>query len=252
MSKKTIKIALAQILCISGDRSGNFLRIEAALIEAKAQKAAIIVFPESTVLGWINPDAHVLATPIPGADADFLCFLAKKYQMYVCIGLDEKDENQLFDSAVLIDNQGKLLLKHRKINVLPDLMSPPYAVGNDVSTIETQFGKIGILICADSFQTDLLQRMAQQKPDLMLIPYGWAAAENEWPEHGKSLENVVKNAAEKLNCPVIGTDLIGEVGHGPWAGRIYGGQSVACDKNGQILAIGKDRERDIVVVEITL
>ena len=113
-------------------------------------------------------------------------------------------------------------------------------------------GKIGVLICADSFQDDLLERMAIQKPDLMLIPYGWAAPENKWPEHGKALEKVVQNAAKKLNCPVIGTDLIGQVGHGPWKGQIYGGQSVACAKNGQVLTIGKDRERDIMVIELIL
>ena len=213
MVQKIIKIALAQILCISGDRSGNFLRIEAALIEAKAQKADIVLFPESAILGWINPEAHTRAMPIPGADADALCLLAKKYHVYICIGLDEKDGSQLFDSTILIDNEGKILLKHRKINVLPDLMSPPYSVGNDVKTVETPFGKIGVLICADSFQDDLLEKMAIQEPDLMLIPYGWAAPENKWPEHGKALEKVVQNAAKKLNCPVIGTDLIGQVGH---------------------------------------
>lgn len=251
-AQKTVRIALAQILCIDGDRSGNFQRIEAALIEAKGQKADIVLFPESSILGWINPEAHTRATPIPGADADSLCLLAKKYHVYICIGLDEKDGSQLFDSAILIDNEGKILLKHRKINVLPDLMSPSYAIGKGVQTVETPFGKIGVLICADSFQDDLLERMAIQKPDLMLIPYGWAAPENKWPEHGKALEKVVQNAAKKLNCPVIGTDLIGQVGHGPWKGQIYGGQSVACAKNGQVLAIGKDRERDIMVIELTL
>ena len=89
-----------------------------------------------------------------------------------------------------------------------------------------------------------------QKPDLMLIPYGWAAPEKDWPQHGKELEKVVKNAAQKLNCPVIGTDLIGQVSHGPWAGQIYGGQSVACDKNGKVLKIGKDRESEIIIVEV--
>ena len=235
---------------MDGDRAGNLLRIENAMIEAKTKKAAIIVFPESAILGWINPDAHTRATPIPGTDAQTLCDLAKKHQLYVCIGLDEKEGDKLFDSAILIDDEGKILLKHRKINVLPDLMTPSYAVGDGVSTVKTKFGKIGVLICADSFQEDLLQKMAMQKPDLMLIPYGWAAPEKDWPQHGKELEKVVKNAAQKLNCPVIGTDLIGQVSHGPWAGQIYGGQSVACDKNGKILKIGKDRESEIIIVEV--
>ncbi len=250
--KHQVKITLAQILCINSDRAGNLLRIENAIILAKESKSDIIVFPESAILGWINPEAHKIASTIPGFDSDYLCKLALKYKIFICIGLDEKDGNELFDSAVLIDDNGKIILKHRKINVLPDLMSPPYAIGNEVNTVETKFGKIGLIICADSFQDDILQKMLVQKPDIMLIPYGWAAPENEWPQHGKELEKVVINVAKTLKCPIVGTDLVGQVSHGPWKGQIYGGQSVAVDKNGKVLKIGKDREPEISTVTIML
>jgi predicted amidohydrolase len=108
------------------------------------------------------------------------------------------------------------------------------------------------MICADSFQDDLLNDMAAQKPDLLLVPYGWAAPENKWPAHGKELQKVVQNAAKIVNCPVIGTDLIGQIAHGPWTGQIYGGQSVAANAKGDIIALGKDRERDIIVFEIKI
>jgi predicted amidohydrolase len=131
-------------------------------------------------------------------------------------------------------------------------MSPPYAIGNEVNAVETKFGKIGLIICADSFQEDILQKMLVQKPDIMLIPYGWAAPDNQWPQHGKELEKVVIHVAKTLKCPVIGTDLVGQVAHGPWKGQIYGGQSVAVDKNGTVLKIGKDREPEISTVTIML
>jgi predicted amidohydrolase len=249
---KTIKIALAQIFCLDEDRSGNLLRIENAIKEAKAQKADLILFPESAIFGWINPVAHQKASPIPGADADILCQWAKKYDIYICIGLDEKEGEKLYDSAILIDNEGKILLKHRKINVLPDLMSPSYSIGKGVQVAETKFGKIGLMICADSFEDSLLQEMKSLQPAFLLIPYGWAAPEEKWPEHGKELQKVVQNAAKIINCPVIGTDLVGQISQGPWAGQIYGGQSVAADAKGNILALGKDRERDILVFELFL
>jgi predicted amidohydrolase len=251
-NKKSIRIAMAQIFCLDGDRSGNLLRIENAIKEAQAQQADMVLFPESSIFGWVNPVAHERATPIPGGDSDSLCQLAKKYDIHVCIGLDEKDGDELFDSAILIDNQGVILLKHRKINVLPDLMTPQYAVGKGVQTVQTQFGKVGLMICADSFQDDLLKEMAAQKPDLLLIPYGWAAPENKWPEHGKELQKVVQHAAKTVNCPVIGTDLIGQISHGPWTGQIYGGQSVAANAKGDIIAVGKDRERDILIFNVDL
>lgn len=247
-----IKIAIAQILCLDGDRAGNLLRIENAIAEAKAQDAALVAFPESCLLGWINPAAHERAYPIPGADSDALCALAKKYNVHICIGLDEKQGDQLFGAAILIDKEGIILLKHHKINVLPDLMNPSYSIGNEVSVAETSFGKIGVLICADSFQEELLHRMALQKPDLMLIPYGWAAEENAWPQHGENLVKVVQKVAQTIHCPVVGTNLVGQISQGPWAGRIYGGLSVACDKNGEIIRIGKDREREVAVISVDL
>jgi len=245
---KTVKVAMAQIMCLDGDRSGNLVRIENAMAEAKEKHVDIIVFPESCILGWVNPDAHKNACTIPGDDSKTVCALAKKYDLYVCIGMDEKEGDMLFDAALLIDNQGAILLKHRKINVLPELMNPPYAVGKQVEVVKTKFGKIGILICADTMQDDVVDKMQAQKPDLLLVPYGWADQEKAWPEHGQALAKVVKGVSNKLNCPVVGTNLIGQISHGPWTGQTYGGQSVAFDVKSNTLLFGRERERDINVV----
>ncbi len=250
--QKEVTIAMAQVFLLDGDVAGNFARIENAIIEAKSKGAEIVTFPESSLLGWLNSAAHKRANPIPGADSDKLCAMAKKYKVYLCVGLDEKQNENLYGAALLIDDNGKILLKHRKINVLSELMTPPYSVGDAVETVDTKFGRVGLLICADSFQEDLLTRMQAKKPALLLIPYGWAAEESEWPEHGKELRKVVQNAATKVGCPVIGTDLVGEISDGPWKGRTYGGQSYAADKTGKVIGVGKDRDRDILVVRVRL
>ena len=250
-SKGTVKVAMAQIFCLDGDRSGNLVRIENAIVQAKEQGAEIVTFPETSILGWVNPDAHVRAYPIPGGDSDRLCALARKYQVFICIGLAEKDGDNLYDSALLIDNTGSILLKHRKINTLDALMTPPYTKGDQVQAVDTRFGRIGLLICADSFQEEVLLKMKEQKPDWVIIPYGWAANENDWPEHGKELLGVVQHAATVFQCPVVGTDLVGEITHGPWQGMVYGGQSVAVDQNTKVIATGKDRDKDIVILDIS-
>ncbi len=249
---QNIRIALAQIFCLDGDRSGNFVRIENAIHEAKAGEADIICFPETVILGWVNPDAHERACPIPGRDSESLCKLAKKYEIYLCAGLAEKDGKKLYDSAVLIDKRGRILVKHRKINILTELMSPPYTPGNGVNAVETVIGKIGLLICADTHEDEILERMADLKPDLLLVPYGYAEKAENWPEHGKELERVVKNAGRKTGAVVVGTNLVGEMTKGPWKGRIFGGHSIAADKNGKTLTIGADRDRDISIISIRM
>ncbi|MBA7646917.1 Glutamine-dependent NAD(+) synthetase [subsurface metagenome] len=246
----TIRAAICQIFSLDGDRFGNFVRIENAIRQAKDGGANIICFPEAVILGWVNSDAHQRAYSVPGKDSDRLCELAKKYQVHFCAGLAEKDGLDLYDSAVLIDDKGQILLKHRKMNILTELMTPPYTAGNQVNTVETKFGKIGLLICADTHKDKILNRMAALKPNLLLVPYGYAELENKWPAHGKQLEKVVKKAARKTAAPVVGTNLVGEITKGPWKGRIFGGHSAAADKNGKTIAIAADRDRDIKIVHI--
>jgi predicted amidohydrolase len=246
------KIAMCQIPIFYGDRKGNFVRIENAITEAKSHGAEIACFAESAILGWLNPDAHIRACTIPGPDSDLLCEIAKKYKTHLCIGLEEKDGARLYNTALLIDDQGRILLKHRQINIPQKLMSPPYTAGSDsdISTANTRFGKIGLLVCADTHNESILDRMAALKPNLLLVPYGYAEQESNWPRHGQELQRVVTNAAKRTGIVVIGTNLVGEIAKGPWAGRVYGGQSVAADKTGKIIAVAKDRDRDIRIISI--
>ena len=252
LSQAKVRVAVCQILVIDGDREGNFRRIEYALEAARAKHADIATFPESSVLGWENPDAHARATPIPGTDSDRIAALARKYGMMIAIGLDEKDGDRLYDSAILVGKTGKLLWKHRKLNVLAELMDPPYSIGDrdGIGVVDTEFGRIGVIICADTFVDEYAQRVASLKPDLMLVPYGWAAQVEKWPAHEKELERLVADRAKMWKCPTIGTDLVGEMTHGPWKGRTYGGGSVVADASGRLLEILRDRDTDLRVVEL--
>jgi len=252
--ERNARIAVCQILCIDGDRQGNFRRIEYAVEAAASSRAALACFPESCILGWENPDAHRAAEPIPGADSDRISSLARKHNLMIAVGLDEKDGGALYDSAVLVDQTGRLLLKHRKINVLPELMTPPYSQGSpeDIRAVDTNLGRIGLLICADTFTEDHLARMRARRPDLLLVPYGWAAQTHEWPDHGKKLIELVSHVARTVGCPTVGCDLVGQMTHGPWAGRTFGGQSVVADRDGNVLAVGRDRDVDVMVVEVSV
>ncbi len=245
-------IAMCQIVIIDGDRSGNFVRIENAIAEAKSKGAELVCFPEATMLGWLNADAHVRACTIPGPDSEQLCELAKKYAAYICIGLEEFEMGRLFNSALLIDDRGQILLKYRQVNVPQKLMSPPYSAGNesDIAAVNTRFGKIGLLICADTHREDILDRMAALKPDLLLVSYGYAEDEQKWPAHSQDFHKVAAEAAKRTGAAVFGTNSVGRISRGPWSGRIFGGHSIAVDKTGNIIDTAKDRDRDVKIVPI--
>jgi predicted amidohydrolase len=249
-----LRIAVCQTFCIDGDVEGNLRRIAYAVEAAARQGAAVACFPEACVIGWINPNAHELAQPIPGALSNRIAALAKKHEIMIAIGVCEKDGDALHDSAILVSADGEILLKHRKINVLSELMTPPYARGSieDIRVVETPIGRVGMLICADVFKNEIVAASAAQKPDVLLIPYGWAAETSEWPEHGTELAAWVAHTAKRAGCPVVGADLVGAISTGPWKGKTYGGQSVVCDENGKVLAVLRDRDAEVRVVELAL
>lgn len=246
-----LRVALCQTE-VGPDPAENLARIEAAVEKAAAQGAQLACFPEACVFGWVNSAAHERAEPIPGATTDRLAALAREHGMMIALGLAEKDGDVLRNTVVLIDVDGRLLGRHRKINTLDELMDPPYAPGADASAsvFDTCFGRIGLLICADTFVDAHVQELAAQRPELVIVPYGWAAPTEAWPDHGASLHAWIANTARVCNAPVIGVDSTGQIHDGPWTGYVLGGQSRAVDARGERLATLPDREPAVVVVDL--
>jgi len=55
-----------------------------------------------------------------------------------------------------------------------------------------------------------------------------------------------------MDSEKIGTDLVGVISKGPWAGQVYGGQSVGADGTGEILFVLKDRDVDLGLITIRI
>jgi N-carbamoylputrescine amidase len=172
----------------------------------------------------------------------------------VAIGLAERDGPNLHNTAVLIDIDGSLLAKHRKVNILSELMDPPYQPGPGAhdSVVDTRYGRIGLLICADTFQDETVAQLAEQQPDLVIVPYGWAAPAGDWPQHADSLHAWISHTARRCKAPVIGVDSTGELHTGPWQGFVLGGQSMACDADGNPLEVLPDRAASTRIVSLTM
>ena len=125
--------------------------------------------------------------------------------------------------SILISDEGKILANTgRTTSWVSDGSS--LHPGNGITVVDTKFGRIGLLICADTFLEDNLIAVRRQHPDLVLIPYGWAAKEKEWPQHGEELHKTIRNAASKIACPIVGTDLVGTISMVPGQVRCMAGK----------------------------
>jgi predicted amidohydrolase len=237
-----MKIAMAQMLVEGGKLAENLKRATEAIAAAKTQGAQIIVLPECLDLGWTHPSVQNLAQPIPGSTSEILAQAAKKAGIMVVAGITEKEDARLYNSAVIISADGKILRHHRKVNEL-DIAQHIYSLGNSVETVDTSLGRVGLAICADMSQPDggLGQALGYTRAEIILSPAAWAVPpdhDNQKEPYGALWKKSYSSLAEKFGIPVIGVSNVGKIEGGPWNGWNCIGCSLAVGADGQILAQG--------------
>jgi len=135
------KLGLGQMLVESCKIEENLRRAEEVVKKSSQEGCQAIILPECLDTGWTDPSARELARPIPGETSDRLLQMAKDNEVMVVAGLTELDGSRIYNSVILIDETGKILLKHRKINVLT-IAQDLYSIGNMLSVTETRFGLV--------------------------------------------------------------------------------------------------------------
>ena len=88
------------------------------------------------------------AEPVPGPITRLMAQQAAKHRMYVLCNVRELHEGEPFNSAVLIDREGNIAGRYRKVYPWFGEGSVPGREG--VPVFETDFGKIAALTCFDS------------------------------------------------------------------------------------------------------
>ena len=218
---KKFKLALVQMMVVGGDREANLKHAKEMIEEAVANKADVILLPEAMDLGWTDPSALTEAQPIPGGQtSQLLISLAKKLGVFICSGLIEKDGDKVYNSAIIVDPSGKIVLTHRKINEL-DIGHPYYSLGNKLNVCQTPLGTIGLLICADAnTQNHVLTRsLAFMGADVILSPSSWAVPpdhDNNKDPYGSLWENAYMPVAKDFAVWIASSSNVGKMTAGPW------------------------------------
>jgi predicted amidohydrolase len=248
-----LKLAAAQVLTNDGDFPGNLHRVSVAVKNAKAGGADLVAFPETSLDGWMYNRAIKAAPPVPGNWSDTIGQLAAAHSIWVLIGIVETDGDLLYDVAILVDASGRLVMKHRKNNIVCGNAGCNYSPGRNVSVAETPWGKVGVLICADTFKPDVVARMAALRPDVLLVPYGFQAPPEQNVGNGNTLVQRVAMTAKAVGAPTAGINNVGAVGgntgtpgHASMGvANTYCGWSNWADRSGKTMAVAADRDTDL-------
>jgi predicted amidohydrolase len=252
-----MRLALAQLLVEGGEAARNLERAEKLIAQAAQQKADIVLLPETIDFAWTHPRSINEAEPIPGKYSNAICEMAKKYGVYICVGLTEKTPEGNYNTSIFVNSNGEIIHKYSKINLLT-VEFPYYKVGGSLSVVDTPWGKIGINICADNYYDSLhightLARMGAQ---LILSPSSWtvdySVTEIDDPYKDKWYKPFLI-LASTYNIIVASTTSVGYIVGGPYEGKKMVGCSLIVDKNG-IIAQGLFNEfaGDLTITELTL
>jgi predicted amidohydrolase len=154
----------------TGSKEGSVQAFLKALDQAAAGKPDIVCLGEGiTVVG--NGQSYVsLAEQVPGPTTDKLGDKARQHNMYIVAGLYERQGPAVYNTAVLIDRQGKVAGKYRKVYLPREEIEAGLTPGMAYPVFETDFGRIGMMICWDLQYVDPARALAAQGAEMILMP----------------------------------------------------------------------------------
>ncbi len=159
--------------------------------------ADLILLPEGiTVVGTDKRYGDVAET-IPGPTTKTLGDLARKRKSYIVAGIYEREGQVVYNTAVLLDREGKVAGKYRKV-YLPREEMEQLAPGNDFPVFKTDFGTIGIMICYDVFYADPARGLAGNGAEIVLLPI-WGG--DQTLAKARAIENQIYLVASGYDHP---------------------------------------------------
>ena len=252
-----MRLALAQLLVEGGEPERNFERASALVKQAADGGADLVLLPETIDFAWTHPSSLKEAKPIPGPYTDYFANLARTHQLYILVGLTERTDQCNYNVAVLFDRSGEMIHCHRKINLL-EVEFPFYEVGQSLSVIDTEFGKIGINVCADNYidSLHLGHALARMGAQIILSPSSWTVDYSIHEGMDPYMDKWLKPfqiLASYYNIIVASTSSVGYIVGGPYEGKKKVGCSLVVNKDG-VVAKGKFNEfaGDLKIVDIEL
>lgn len=256
--KNTVTIGLIQTN-VSEDIAANMDKA-ADMIKKAAKKGAQIVclqelyrtkyFPQAE-----KKDASKLAEAIPGGSTHLFSGLAKELGIVIIVPVFEKAESgRYYNSAVVIDADGKLMDTYRKSHIPHDPLfyEKNYFKAGDFGyrVYKTRYASFSVLICYDQWFPEAARICTLKGADILFYPtaIGWIKynmpTEDDWQD---AWETVQRSHAIANGVHVAAVNRVGEEGE-----LKFWGSSFVCDSFGKVLKRASKENEEILVVQLDL
>ncbi len=255
--EKTVTIGLIQT-SVTNDIACNMEKTVRKIREAAGKGAQIVCLQELFRTTYFpqeeKRDASKLAENIPGESTEVLSQLAKELEIVIIAPLFEVSNGKYFNSAAVIDADGKLLGVYRKIHVPQD----PYfyeksffAKGDrGYCVLKTRYATVGVLICYDQWFPEAARINALLGAEIIFYPTAigyikdYESTDGDWHNAWKTIQ---RGHAIANGVHVAAVNRVGEEGEL----RFWGG-SFVCDSFGMILKEASDNSEETLIANVNL
>ena len=170
--KTHFKIGIAQINPRLGDVAANLALYEQAIVQAKDERVALLIFPELSLTGYHLRD--MVATVALRQDAPELTRLKELSKSVSCVaGLVEESPDFCFYNSAVYLSAGDIQHVHRKVYLPTYGMFDEqryFARGNTVRAFDSPYGRAAVLVCEDLWHPSTVCIAALDQALLLICP----------------------------------------------------------------------------------
>lgn len=215
-----MKIAIAQINVHIGNFSGNLARIRAAVKEAKAQGADLVLLPELTTVGYPPRDFLEFSDFIAQADEMVEALKADAHGIAILVGSTTvnpvPEGKDLYNSAYFLADGEIKAIQHKTLLPTYDIFDEYryFEPAHEWQVVEYMGKRIALTICEDLWNVGNenplykicpMDEMIGQKPDLILnlsaSPFSF--------DHAEDRVHVLRANIEQYHLPIFYTNKVG-------------------------------------------
>ena len=168
---RKVRLATVHFVPRGGKTPEGNCRLFAPLVaEAARQKADLVVLGEALTYCGTGLTMAQAAEPIPGPSTEFFGRLAKQHNLYLVPSLVERVGHLVYNTAVLIGPDGRIVGKYRKVTLPRGEIEEGVQPGNEYPVFQTRFGKVGMMICYDGFFPEVARQLSIRGAEVIAWP----------------------------------------------------------------------------------
>jgi predicted amidohydrolase len=227
------KIAVVQYRAEFGQVETNIDRLTAYAEEAAKNGANLVLFPEGAIVGydsgseiWCEPGLSTFSTndgstrqcrdvssvaelvPFDNTTQYWRAFAIDK-KIYVLFNIIEASAGDYYNTLVALDPLGNATSYRKRI--LFETEYPYATAGDEPVLLETPFGKFGLMICIDGFDSDITESLDRgyyrnyiaAGANAILIPMNWDTYD---PDNEFSAQQIFHDRANRFRIDIFASD----------------------------------------------